>query len=556
MKSYKDFLKEFTEFPKVFADKYGKFAIQTAKNREVRTKAQTTYEDDKRYNDHEGRLWLNVKQKDKTTIYTAVLTGMIDSNRQGMQQIKVNSLRDLDTLKDVFAHFPKARALAEDVWDFLSQYMGKGTVHVYRGLDLSNKIYYLLAMDKRILYSPERILQYVDNTTKEFNSFSVDKSISNNFADNYDESTASLVYSADVDNNDINWAFTAYLFGRHGGIGEKELNVNNLKKLKNVKIESLNIDKAIKNKKALDRTAKFNARYPYMKCSVGYELVKGKYLVINIENNLENVTDDDCNLLCKNWFKKIVKSITNDTYETYYEVMNTEDKMNLLDSDFRLMLHDWYYSILRLKDSDLALVTKTPITANRKDSKCNIINLRTQEEIVPDDFVRLCKSMYMNNHAYAVIAVEPEHECIVDLYIGKYMTDAIYCDVEAYKNGIVMQRIDGTYDIFDSNCRTIIDKVDKQISYGSNLIKVSKNNMVNVINIATGKIIIPKWVPAKLQLDIVTLNDTVGTFNHKKPGIYIKRQKFDNFGNIASVEQIYVDFNGNAQIFEENPFED
>ena len=347
------------------------------------------------------------------------------------------------------------------------------------------------------------------------------------------------------------------MFGRHGGIGEKELNVNNLKKLKNVKIESLNIDKAIKNKKALDRTAKFNARYPQMKCSVGYEIVKGKYQVINIENNLENVTDDDCNLLCKNWFKKIVKSITNDTYETYYEVMNTEDKMNLLDSDFRLMLHDWYYSILRLKDSDLALVTKTPITANRKDSKCNIINLRTQEEVVPEDFVRMCKSMYMNNHAYAVIAVEPEHECIVNLYTGKYMTDAMYCDVETtYKNGIVMQRIDGTYDIFDSNCRTIIDKVDKQISYGSNLLKVSKNNMVNVVNMATGKVIIPKWVPEEMQLDIVTLNDTVGTFNHKKPGIYIKRQKFDDFGNIASVEQIYVDFNGNAQIFEENPFED
>lgn len=118
MKSYKEFLTEFTEFPKVFADKYGKFAVQAAKNREARTKAQTTYEDDKRYNDHEGSLWLNVKQKDKTTIYTAVLTGMIDTNRQGMQQIKVDSLRDLDTLKDVFAHFPRARALAEEVWTF------------------------------------------------------------------------------------------------------------------------------------------------------------------------------------------------------------------------------------------------------------------------------------------------------------------------------------------------------------------------------------------------------------------------------------------------------
>lgn len=356
MKSYKEFLTEFTKFPKVFADKYGQFAVQAAKNREARTKAQTKYEDDKRYNDHEGRLWLNVKQKDKTTIYTAVLTGMIDSNRYGMKQIQIDSLNDLVTLKDVFERFPQARALAESVWDFLSFYMGKGTVHVYRGLDLSSKIYYLLAMDRRILYNPERLLQYVDNTTKEFNSFSTNKFISKSFADNY-ESTASLVYSADVDNNDINWAFTAYLFGRHGGIGEQELNINNLKKLKNIKIEAINIDKAVKQKAAIDRTAKFNARHPYMKCSVGKEFVKGKYEVINVENNLKNITDDDCNLLCKNWFKKIISRTTTDTYEQYYEIVNAENKLNMFDSDLRPMLNDWYYSIVRLEDSDFAIVS-------------------------------------------------------------------------------------------------------------------------------------------------------------------------------------------------------
>lgn len=368
MKSYKEFLAEFTEFPKVFADKYGHFAAQAAKNREARTKAQTTYEDDLRYKDHEGRLWLNVKQKDKITIYTAVLTGMIDSNRNIKQQMQIEDLRDVDTLKSMLARFPKARAFAESVWNFLSQYMGKGTVHVYRGLDLSSKIYYLLAMDRRILYSPERILQYVDNTTKEFNSFSVDKSVSDGFADKIHTNTnanmpvASLVYSADVDNNDVNWAFTAYLFGRHGSLGEQELNINNLKKLKNIKIETINISSAIKNKAALDRTAKFNARYPHMKCSVGEELVKGKYVVVNVETNLKNIVDDDCNLLCKNWLKKIVKRITTDTYEEFYDVMNTDDKMNMLDSNLRLMLRDWYYSIVRLKDSDFALVAKTPVT--------------------------------------------------------------------------------------------------------------------------------------------------------------------------------------------------
>ena len=286
---------------------------------------------------------------------------MIDTNKYGMQQVKIDSLRDSATLKEVLAHFPRARALVKDVWDFLSQYMGKGTVRVYRGLDLSNKIYYLLAMDRRILYNQERLLKYVDNTTKEFNSFSVNRSISRGFSNGFanNDSIASLVYSADVDNNDINWAFTAYLFGRHGGTGEEELNINNLKRLKNIKIEAINIDKALEHKAAIDRTAKFNERYPNMKCSVGKEFAKGRYEVTNVENNLKNITDDDCNILCKTWLKKIAARTTADTYELYYQVMNAEEQMNLLDSDFHPMLHDWYYSLVRLKDSDFALVTKT-----------------------------------------------------------------------------------------------------------------------------------------------------------------------------------------------------
>lgn len=429
--------------------------------------------------------------------------------------------------------------------------MGKGTVHVYRGLDLSNKIYYLLAMDRRILYSPERLLKYVDNTTKEFNSFSVDRSISKFFANNY-ESTASLVYSADVDNNDINWAFTAYLFGRHGGIGEAELNINNLKKLKNIKIEAINIDKAIEQKDALDRTAKFNKRYPYMKCSVGKELVKGKYEVINIENNLKNITDNDCNLLCKNWFKKIVLRTTNDTYEQYYEIVNAEDKLNIFDSYLRPMLNDWYYSVVRLRDSDFALVSNSPDFANGVENKYNIVNLRTREKVVPEDFAYLSSSTYMNNHSYAVVADETGHKCVIDLHTGKYMTDAIYNDVEIYKTGFVMHRTDDKYDIFDSNCKIIVDKLDLQVAYSYNLIKVRKNDMINVINMATGKLIIPKWIPTRAQMEIVTPHNLIGTFKHQKPGIYINQQKLDNFGNIASIEHIYIDFDGKAQILEDD----
>lgn len=163
----------------------------------------------------------------------------------------------------------------------------------------------------------------------------------------------------------------------------------------------------------------------------------------------------------------------------------------------------------------------------------------------------------MNNHSYAVISVENGHECVIDLHTSKYMTDAIYHDVEAkYKNGFVLHRIDGMYDVFDSDCKIIVDKLDWQDAYSSNLIKVRKNDMINVINMATGKIIMPKWIPSRVQLYIVTPHDSNGTFKHQKPGIYINRQKYDDFGNFASVEQIYIDFNGKVQITEDNPFED
>lgn len=163
----------------------------------------------------------------------------------------------------------------------------------------------------------------------------------------------------------------------------------------------------------------------------------------------------------------------------------------------------------------------------------------------------------MNNHSYAVIAVETGHECVVDLHTGKYMTDAIYHNVEAtYKTGFVMRRTDDKYDVFDSNCKIIVDKLDWQDAYGSRLLKVRKNDMVNVINMSTGKLIIPKWIPARAQMQIVTPGDSNGTFKHQKPGIYITQQKVDEFGNFASIQQIYIDFTGKAQIFEENPFED
>lgn len=236
MKKFKELLLEMNQLPSFLTNKFGKYFDMNAKARERRAN-NITYQDDKRYNDHEGALWLNVKNKDYYTIAAAVLTGMIDTDRLKQYDDEETDIDDIVSSKENIDAYlennKRAKTLVNNTWNFLKQYTSKGTVTVYRGLEITKELIHLLQVDPYVLYNPERIIQYVDNTTKEFNSFSVSKSIAIGFATSCQDY---IIFSAEVDNNDINWAFTAYLVGRHGGIGEQELNVNNLKRLKNIQL--------------------------------------------------------------------------------------------------------------------------------------------------------------------------------------------------------------------------------------------------------------------------------------------------------------------------------
>lgn len=236
MKRFKEFLTEMEKLPRLVTDEFGEFVKMNAAARQRRA-ANITYIDDKRFNDHKGKLWLDVKHKDYYTIAAAVLTGMYDVGR--IKEVNIDEITASKEAIRTFLHSSQyAKALVTKVWNFLKQYMSKGTVTVYRGITLTNVLADLIKKDKFILYNPARILQYVDNTTKEFNSFSVNKSVSQSFATDYhsEDNRSYILFSAEVDNNDVNWTFTAYLMGRHGGVGESELNINNLKRLKNVKV--------------------------------------------------------------------------------------------------------------------------------------------------------------------------------------------------------------------------------------------------------------------------------------------------------------------------------
>lgn len=227
----------------------------TKKGREKRN-AKNTYKDDERYNDHEGTLWLDVKQKDRFTLSLAIISGLIDSgkidcfndgieNYPGGDELYMEDIFNLDDIEDgaqlldELYYFPSLNEFIDEVCGFLEDNMGKKHLRVYRGLELdSYKLAQIYKKDKYVFQSPIRLVQYLDNTTKEFNSFSVNGEIALNFTDGADNY---VVFSGEIDNNDVNWAFSAYLMGRHGTIAEAELNLNNLKHLKNIRINDLNI---------------------------------------------------------------------------------------------------------------------------------------------------------------------------------------------------------------------------------------------------------------------------------------------------------------------------
>ena len=252
MKRFKELLLEMEQLPSFLTQKFGKYIDMNAKARERRA-GNILYQDDKRYNDHEGALWLNVKNKDYHTIAAAVLTGMYDTHKANVDRVDIDKITSSTAALDQYLEEEDyVRNKVDKVWNFLKRYMSKGTVKVYRGIELTSSLRSIVQKDPYILYNPARLLQYVDNTTKEFNSFSIDPEISRGFIQhNRRNGQGYVLFSAEVDNNDVNWAFTAYLDGRHGGIGESELNINNLKRLKNVKLISYNIG-FVQTKRLLD----------------------------------------------------------------------------------------------------------------------------------------------------------------------------------------------------------------------------------------------------------------------------------------------------------------
>ena len=354
------YLVELTALPKIYTDEYGIYAKMTKKGREKRN-AKNTYKDDERYNDHEGTLWLDVKQKDRFTLSLAIISGLIDSGKidcfnDGIENypggdelymediFNLDDIEDGDQLLDELSYFPSLNEFIDEVCGFLEDNMGKKHLRVYRGLELDvHKLAQIYKKDKYIFQSPTRLVQYLDNTTKEFNSFSVNGEIALNFTDGADNY---VVFSGEIDNNDVNWAFTAYLMGRHGTTAEAELNLNNLKHLKNIKINDLNITDNAK------KEAKLYVKYPNLIHVEKLPNAADYFLIRSNDSPNYILVNDDCKKILDKPIKKV--GLDGAVARGYIIVTFTDDTFCLIArTTGKILFKNGCDEILRVREKNI-----------------------------------------------------------------------------------------------------------------------------------------------------------------------------------------------------------
>ncbi len=518
MITFKHFLKEFTKLPNLYTQRmasvrnadnnsiqqvpYSELTKLNAQAREERN-AKNKYESDGRYNDVDGSLWLDVKHKDFKTIALAILTGMYETGKIEQDPTDISQEEFNELVKE-------NSKMINKIFNFLSQYMKKGTVTVYRGITLEEHILDLLASNKQLIYNPNLLLPYVDNTTKEYNSFSVNKNVSAGFTQittedavdrEPDEKIPYIIMQAEVDNNDINWAFTAYLMGRHGGISELELNINNIKKLKNIKVVDYYFPAILLMKSKLKNVFKHNG-YENISRAVGYtdnlqeidlididDLIKCNIVKIKIKNEF------GAKLLRHNHgsfinIASIVRAnIVNDKYIFY---VTTRNKINIVDSKGKVLLKK---SVERTYpfNSNMCLI--------QTDTELYILNLETKQiQYLPDNI----------GYVYSV------HKCNVNnntYYLA-------YCSFNDFSNSNLLNLETKKY-VFDNSIVTKVSpiEVDDTNTITSCFIKLASDDKWRIYSLTKNKILFND-----LKFDELIDYDKTYEYWHDKSAIHKHRR--------------------------------
>lgn len=224
---------------------YKDYAERRHQNRVKQTQQKQLYVDDNRNHDANGSKWLDITDRSDRTLLLAMIDGMCDKGR--IDKSIYNTIKDDGGLEYVKWYYKDVKNLFKDIQAFLKPLMKEKLITVYRGIRLSKEtLLKFYEMNPFVLTSKERLIKFISNEVKEFNSFTIDRSVAEEFVGDYVKDNNEPYYvilEGEADRTDINWAFTAYLIGRHGRISESELNINNNKQLKNLKIIKDNIPK-------------------------------------------------------------------------------------------------------------------------------------------------------------------------------------------------------------------------------------------------------------------------------------------------------------------------
>lgn len=246
----KDIILESPEFTPRDKYRFGRHVAMTSRSNEEAGRDKVRFSDPGTYNDSEGLKWLDVKKRDTETLLSAIVDGMIDAKHTveeeylddeelGMSKDLSKEYNEYNTTSDLLEILRKNsfEGIAEEIINFLKMHV-QGVTTVYRGYSFTEDEYKAVidGIDARI---QTNLLKVLNNQTKRFNSFSTSLETAAEFAgvdDSSKQYTHKVLIAAEVEPNDINFAFSAYLMARHNGISECELNINNMKGLKNLRL--------------------------------------------------------------------------------------------------------------------------------------------------------------------------------------------------------------------------------------------------------------------------------------------------------------------------------
>jgi hypothetical protein len=157
----------------------------------------------------------------------------------------------------------------------------------------------------------------------------------------------SIVISAEAEPNDINFAFTAYLYGYFDNKVEvnSELNINNIKELSNFKIERYikpeNIDNDEYEKSSTinrQNISDYEIEDEYNNSIITSLGENPERYKVVIKNNYYNIFDLKTNkLVYKEWFKRLHYDLGSEPFT----VISKDNKYNYITKHFKLIFDTW-----------------------------------------------------------------------------------------------------------------------------------------------------------------------------------------------------------------------